>query len=84
MTERAHATSRAPQGARGLKSHHTDKNNALHCRAPQGARGLKFSYLTIRYTMHCRAPQGARGLKSFARDEEEGFVTVVPRKGHVD
>ena len=57
-------SSRAPQGARGLKYCLFDLVLLILGRAPQGARGLKSATREVRSTGFIRrAPQGARGLK---------------------
>ncbi len=55
--------SRAPYGARGLKSHSHYKTYNKTRRAPYGARGLKLRPFSTVLQGTCRAPYGARGLK---------------------
>ena len=45
----ARFSSRAPQGARGLKYRKNTINSSLIRRAPQGARGLKFDIVYDRF-----------------------------------
>ena len=52
--------SRAPQGARGLKSHILHVDNGKDCRAPQGARGLKFRVDGVILDLAVVAPRKGR------------------------
>ena len=78
--------SRAPRGARGLKSLGVDHVRENPRRAPRGARGLKSLYV-IRTTARTarRAPRGARGLKSeLMRERGTGTVIVALLAERVD
>ena len=83
---RAIPFSRAPYGARGLKSACLiSYDKEVYGRAPYGARGLKFKIAKQKEgRLGSRAPYGARGLK-YCPDPIDGDVWVVaPRMGRVD
>ena len=76
--------SRAPQGARGLKSQNGSTRTSKARRAPQGARGLKYDGRDRDDPcQRRRAPQGARGLKCLEKGVDGGAGVVAPRKGRV-
>ena len=75
--------SRAPQGARGLKSAFVDIDLYIKGRAPQGARGLKWGLPRGRRCEQLSRP--ARGAWVEIGSHHEGYhlQPVAPRKGRV-
>ena len=80
----AAAFSRAPRGARGLKSSSQAALTIYIGRAPRGARGLKLRNIATFTEDDGRAPRGARGLKYVKHAVWVCFDVVVPLAGHVD
>ena len=70
------AMSRAPHGARGLKSHNARrKPQQLWRRAPYGARGLKFTLIRLFSTLQMSRPVWGAWIEMLSGP---GFLPKIP------
>ena len=75
------ATSRAPQGARGLKCEGSGLYDVAAVSCPARGTWIEIGRYAVALEYACRAPQGARGLKCGRRHGNSRHLQSCPARG---